>query len=102
MQSPALDESGMVLDFGVLKQELARVCDGFDHVLLNDVPPFDHLRAGQPQEALKAAPNVGFLQGIPSHADLLCRFRGHSWHCLLQLRGLLPEHGSAVFQNNYA
>ena len=43
MQSPALDESGMVLDFGVLKQELARVCGGFDHVLLNDVPPFDHL-----------------------------------------------------------
>jgi len=35
-----LDESGMLLDFGVLKKALREVCEGLDHRLLNDNPAF--------------------------------------------------------------
>lgn len=35
-----LDESGMLLDFGVLKKALREVCGGLDHRLLNENPAF--------------------------------------------------------------
>ncbi len=38
-----LDSRGMGLDFGHLKQHLAKVLQRFDHVDLNEVPPFDEL-----------------------------------------------------------
>lgn len=36
-----LDHLGMVVDFKVLKEELQKVLEGFDHKYLNDIPPFD-------------------------------------------------------------
>ncbi|MCL4555042.1 MAG: 6-carboxytetrahydropterin synthase QueD [Actinobacteria bacterium] len=38
-----LDEIGIVYDFKTLKADLAAVLEPFDHVNLNDVPPFDAL-----------------------------------------------------------
>lgn len=38
-----LDEVGIVYDFKRLKEDLAAVLEPFDHVCLNDVPPFDAL-----------------------------------------------------------
>jgi 6-pyruvoyltetrahydropterin/6-carboxytetrahydropterin synthase len=38
-----LDESGMAVDFGVVKKSLAAVLDDFDHRHLNEIPPFDAL-----------------------------------------------------------
>lgn len=35
-----LDESGMLLDFGVLKKHLRDVCEVLDHICLNDVAAF--------------------------------------------------------------
>ncbi|HSV56419.1 MAG TPA: 6-carboxytetrahydropterin synthase QueD [Magnetospirillaceae bacterium] len=35
-----LDESGMLMDFGVLKSALRKVCGGLDHRLLNEEPAF--------------------------------------------------------------
>lgn len=35
-----LDESGMLLDFGLLKKALREVCETLDHGLLNDNPAF--------------------------------------------------------------
>lgn len=36
-----LDEIGIVYDFKSLKSDLAQVLDRYDHVLINEVPPFD-------------------------------------------------------------
>ena len=36
-----LDDIGIVYDFKTLKDDLASVLDEFDHVLINEVPPFD-------------------------------------------------------------
>ena len=36
-----LDPLGMVVDFTVLKKITDEILDRFDHVMLNDVPPFD-------------------------------------------------------------
>ena len=40
-----LDEIGIVYDFKTLKDDLGSVLDDDDHVLLNDVPPFDEINA---------------------------------------------------------
>jgi 6-pyruvoyltetrahydropterin/6-carboxytetrahydropterin synthase len=37
----ALDEIGIVYDFKALKDDLASVLSDYDHVNINDVPPFD-------------------------------------------------------------
>jgi 6-pyruvoyltetrahydropterin/6-carboxytetrahydropterin synthase len=37
-----LDEGGMLLDFGVLKESLRRVCGNLDHSNLNDNPVFQN------------------------------------------------------------
>jgi 6-pyruvoyltetrahydropterin/6-carboxytetrahydropterin synthase len=37
-----LDEGGMLLDFGVLKESLRRVCKNLDHTNLNDNPVFQN------------------------------------------------------------
>ena len=39
----ALDDIGIVYDFKSLKADLAAVLDRYDHVLINDVAPFDTL-----------------------------------------------------------
>lgn len=36
-----LDETGMLIDFGVLKRWLREICERYDHASLNDIPPFD-------------------------------------------------------------
>jgi len=38
-----LDEQGMVVDFAVLKKALAEICDRFDHLMVNEVTPFDRI-----------------------------------------------------------
>lgn len=38
-----LDDLGMVYDFKRLKDELRTVLDDYDHVLLDEVPPFDRV-----------------------------------------------------------
>ncbi len=40
-----LDEIGIVYDFKRLKEDLGAVLSDYDHVCLNDVPPFDSLNA---------------------------------------------------------
>lgn len=40
-----LDDVGIVYDFKRLKDDLAAVLAPFDHVYLNDVPPFDTINA---------------------------------------------------------
>jgi 6-pyruvoyltetrahydropterin/6-carboxytetrahydropterin synthase len=43
IESPGLDDIGLAYDFSELKKHLAGVITKFDHVCLNDVPPFDKL-----------------------------------------------------------
>lgn len=38
-----LDDQGMVVDFAVLKKALGELCDRFDHLLVNEVVPFDRI-----------------------------------------------------------
>jgi 6-pyruvoyltetrahydropterin/6-carboxytetrahydropterin synthase len=40
-----LDDVGIVYDFKRLKDDLSAVLTPFDHVYLNDVPPFDTMNA---------------------------------------------------------
>jgi|TARA_B100000315_G_scaffold97204_1_gene89369 6-pyruvoyltetrahydropterin/6-carboxytetrahydropterin synthase len=41
LQAKTLDEIGMAYDFTVLKRQVSEIIGRFDHVCLNDVPPFD-------------------------------------------------------------
>ena len=43
VQADRLDEIGLAIDFGELKAAAKEVLDRFDHVFLNDVPPFTEL-----------------------------------------------------------
>lgn len=36
-----LNETGMVVDFKILKQAMKEVCDPLDHAYLNEIAPFD-------------------------------------------------------------
>lgn len=38
-----LDDQGMVVDFSVLKKALGELCDRFDHLMVNEVSPFDRI-----------------------------------------------------------
>ncbi len=38
-----LDNSGMLLDFKILKKELRRITDYLDHKYLNEIEPFDKI-----------------------------------------------------------
>jgi 6-pyruvoyltetrahydropterin/6-carboxytetrahydropterin synthase len=39
----ALDETGMLIDFGVLKRWLREICERYDHASLNEIAPFDKI-----------------------------------------------------------
>jgi 6-pyruvoyltetrahydropterin/6-carboxytetrahydropterin synthase len=43
VEASALDDIGLAYDFVELKGYLAEVISRFDHICLNDVPPFDKL-----------------------------------------------------------
>ncbi len=43
VESEALDELGMVMDFRLLKDKTRAVLEILDHRYLNEVPPFDRL-----------------------------------------------------------
>lgn len=63
-----LDESGMLLDFGVFKKALREVCETLDHGLLNENPVFKDSPSAERIarhifESLSAA-----LPGVPLHA----------------------------------
>ena len=38
-----LDQSGMLIDFGIIKKELKEVLNALDHRFLNEVEPFDKI-----------------------------------------------------------
>jgi len=43
LETTKLDETGLAYDFAKIKQHLREVLAQFDHVCLNDVPPFDKI-----------------------------------------------------------
>lgn len=43
VESGALDDRGIALDFRTIKSSLSELLSRFDHLYLNDVPPFDAL-----------------------------------------------------------
>ena len=43
IESSGLDDIGLAYDFKELKQHLAEVISRFDHICLNDLPPFDQI-----------------------------------------------------------
>ncbi|MFH1381772.1 MAG: 6-carboxytetrahydropterin synthase QueD [Chloroflexota bacterium] len=43
VKTSKLDDIGLAYDFTVLKRHLADIVAKFDHVSLNDVPPFDKI-----------------------------------------------------------
>jgi 6-pyruvoyltetrahydropterin/6-carboxytetrahydropterin synthase len=43
VESLQVDDTGIAYDFRVLKQQLADIVTRFDHICLNDVPPFDKI-----------------------------------------------------------
>lgn len=43
VESPELDEIGIVYDFKNLKADLKAVLSDYDHVLINEVAPFDEI-----------------------------------------------------------
>jgi len=43
VEGEKLDEIGIVYDFKALKADLRAVLDDYDHVFLDEVPPFDEL-----------------------------------------------------------
>lgn len=38
-----LDEQGMVIDFSALKMTLGELCERFDHLMINEIAPFDRI-----------------------------------------------------------
>lgn len=43
VRAKELDEIGLAYDFAVMKRHLREILERFDHVCLNDVPPFDRI-----------------------------------------------------------
>ncbi len=43
VKASGLDDIGLAYDFTVLKQHLADILSRFDHICLNDVPPFERI-----------------------------------------------------------
>ncbi|MBI5231708.1 MAG: 6-carboxytetrahydropterin synthase QueD [Coriobacteriales bacterium] len=43
VEAEALDEIGIVDDFALLKKDLAAVLETYDHVYINEVPPFNEI-----------------------------------------------------------
>jgi 6-pyruvoyltetrahydropterin/6-carboxytetrahydropterin synthase len=41
LESNELDDTGMVIDFRILKEHLTKIINKFDHRYLNETPPFD-------------------------------------------------------------
>jgi len=43
IEAPGVDDIGIAYDFTVLKQHLGNILSAFDHICLNEVPPFDKI-----------------------------------------------------------
>ena len=43
VQSPGINETGMVMDFAQLKKVLGKVLEEFDHKFINDLPQFKEI-----------------------------------------------------------
>lgn len=63
-----LDEVGIVYDFKALKTDLASILDDYDHLYLNEVPPFDTLNATA--ENLARVIYERLEESLPSHITL--------------------------------
>jgi 6-pyruvoyltetrahydropterin/6-carboxytetrahydropterin synthase len=53
LQAKELDDIGLAYDFTVLKRHLREVLASFNHVCLNDVPPFDRINPSSENIAIK-------------------------------------------------
>ena len=47
-----LDGAGMAYDFAILKQHLNKILSNYDHVCLNDIPPFNDINPSSEHIAL--------------------------------------------------
>jgi len=63
-----LDEVGIVYDFKDLKADLASILTDYDHVFLNEVPPFDRINATAENLARIIFERIELL--LPEHIDL--------------------------------
>ncbi len=52
VEAQGLDDLGLAYDFVELKKHLREVAEGFDHVNLNDIPPFDKINPSSENIAL--------------------------------------------------
>ena len=43
IKASVLDDTGLAYDFTDLKRHLKEILDRFDHICLNDIPPFDKI-----------------------------------------------------------
>ncbi len=43
LEAQTLDEAGMAFDFTKLKKHLKVILDKYDHICLNEIPPFDEV-----------------------------------------------------------
>ncbi len=43
VKAPQINDIGLAYDFTELKQRLSEILNRFDHICLNDVPPFDKI-----------------------------------------------------------
>jgi 6-pyruvoyltetrahydropterin/6-carboxytetrahydropterin synthase len=43
LQAEELDEAGLAYDFARIKRDLREILASFDHICLNDVPPFNNI-----------------------------------------------------------
>jgi 6-pyruvoyltetrahydropterin/6-carboxytetrahydropterin synthase len=60
IDSVKLNDQGMVVDFGLLKEVVGRL----DHKVLNEIPPFDEVPPTAENLARQVAIDVGMLEGL--------------------------------------
>ncbi len=66
VRASRLNDIGIACDFADLKQHLADVLAGFDHVCLNDVPPFDKINPSSENIAARIHEQLrGKLAALP-------------------------------------
>ena len=63
-----LDEVGIVYDFKDLKNDLTEILNDYDHVYLNEVPPFDEMNATA--ENLSRVIYERLQKLLPEHIEL--------------------------------
>ena len=66
VKAPGLDDIGMAYDFNELKRHLTDIISRFDHICLNDMPPFDKINPSSENIASTIYDELQFkLAGAP-------------------------------------